>query len=535
MSTDATIIRAGRYAEIGALIRRDATALIDRWARRAAEEQPTARRVHHAVLLDDLPAFLEELGDGLAEAGDGGPPRHFQLAHLHADQRWQTGWSLAEVVRDYRILRLVVLDYLDESLDRHLRLAEIQAVGLALDEAIEVSVGRYVRNREEEFRGLEAGVRSHATALRDADRRKNEFVATLAHELRNPLAPLRNALEILRLSGDTPEAVGRVREVMSRQVEQMTRLVEDLLDVARIAEGKLALRTEPLDLRPAIDDAVQMNAPLVEARRHRLAVHLPPDPLWVTGDRARLVQVFVNLLNNAAKYTDAGGAITVAAAREGTKAVVRVSDTGTGIAADKLPHVFDLYTQLDVGADRPQGGLGIGLTLVRRLVELHGGTIAAVSPGAGRGSEFTVRLPAADAPAAAGAGREHPAAAAGPGRHILIVEDNRDGRESLAMLLELVGHRVAVAEDGPRGVEAALAVRPDVVLIDIGLPGLDGYGVATRVRAELGGGVLLVALTGHGQPDDRRLATEAGFDAHLTKPVGLTELQALLARRPAGR
>jgi CheY-like chemotaxis protein len=297
----------------------------------------------------------------------------------------------------------------------------------------------------------------------------------------------------------------------------------------------LVLRKEPLDLRVALEDAVQMNAPLVAARRHRLSVHLPPGPLGVAGDRARLVQVFVNLLNNAAKYTAAGGEITLSAAREGDEAVVRVKDTGTGIAAEMLPHVFDLYTQIDVGPDRPQGGLGIGLTLVRRLVELHGGSIAAASPGVGRGSEFAVRLPAVAAPTPADAGSEPSGEGTCTGRHILIVEDNQDGRESLAMLLELVGHRVEVAEDGPRGVEAALAARPEVVLIDIGLPGLDGYGVATRVRAALGGGVLLVALTGHSQPEDRRRAAEAGFDAHLTKPVGLGELQALLARRIPGR
>ncbi|HVK09854.1 MAG TPA: HAMP domain-containing sensor histidine kinase, partial [Gemmataceae bacterium] len=433
MSTDATVIRAGRYAEIGAIIRRDVTALIDRWARRAAEEQPTARRVHHAVLLNDLPAFLDELGQGLAAAGDGGPPPHCRLAHLHAEQRWQTGWSLAEVVRDYRILRLVVLEYLDESLARPLRLAEVQAVGLALDEAIEASVGRYVLNREEQLRRLEDGVRTHADVLRAADRRKNEFLATLAHELRNPLAPLRNSLEVLRLSGDTPAAVRRVREVMGRQVEQMTRLVEDLLDVARIAEGKLVLRSEVVDLRSVVEDAVQMNAPLVQARGHRVSVGLPPGPLGVEGDRARLVQVFVNLLNNAAKYTDPGGRITVAATREGGEAVVTVTDNGTGIAADMLPHLFDLYTQLDVSADRPQGGLGIGLTLVRRLVELHGGSIAAASPGVGRGSEFTVRLPVAVAATPPEAVPDPAGVGTGPGRHILIVEDDRDGRESLAM------------------------------------------------------------------------------------------------------
>jgi signal transduction histidine kinase/CheY-like chemotaxis protein len=528
VTTDARVIRAGRYAEIGTTIRRDATILIDRWAKRAVQEQPTAKRVHHEVLLDELPTFLWELGGGLAEAGHAGSPPHCRLAHLHAEQRWENGWSLAEVVRDYRILRLVVLEYLDECLDRPLRLVEVQAVGLALDEAIEVSVERYVRNREVQLGSLEEAVRKQGDALREADRRRNEFLATLAHELRNPLAPLRNAVEVVRLGGDSPSAVRQVRELMDRQVHQMTRLVEDLLDVSRIAQGKLVLRKCPLDLRPVLEQAVQMNAPLLEARGHRLSVFLPAEPLCVEADQARLVQVFVNLLNNAAKFSPEPGQITLSAAREGEEAVVRVKDRGTGIAAEMLPHIFELFTQIDIGPERPQGGLGIGLALVRRLVELHGGAIAAASPGVGRGSEFVVRLPAA----AATSQTAGPAATPGPpptGRHILIVEDNQDGRESLALLLGMLGHCVDVAEDGRRGVEAALSLRPEVALIDIGLPGLDGYEVASRVRAGLGQGVLLVALTGHSQPEDRRRAAEAGFNAHLTKPNGPRRVV-----RPAG-
>ncbi|VTT96735.1 histidine kinase : Multi-sensor hybrid histidine kinase (Fragment) OS=uncultured bacterium PE=4 SV=1: HisKA: HATPase_c: Response_reg [Gemmataceae bacterium] len=526
MSTDATAIRAGRYAEIGAIIRRDSTILIDRWAHRAAAEQPTARRVHHAVLLDELPEFLEELGNSLAEAGDAA--HHCRVAHRHAEQRWHTGWSLSELIRDFRILRLVVLDYLDDCMDRSLHLAEVQAVGLALDEAIETSVARYVEYREGQLQELEEGARNHAEALREADRRKNEFLATLAHELRNPLAPLRNSLEVVRLSGDSPETVRRLREMMDRQVTQMTRLVEDLLDVARISQNKLTLRQDRVDLRDAIEKAAQMNAPLRESRKHALGLAVPPVPLPVFADESRLIQVFVNLLNNAAKYTPDGGRIAVAATRDGAEAVVRVRDNGNGIPSDMLTHIFDLFTQVDLGADRRQGGLGIGLTLVRRLVELQGGTITAASDGVGRGSEFTIRLPLMEPPAE---NRSDPpaAAAATVARHVLIVEDNADGRESLATLLGLMGHRVDVAEDGPSGVEVALAVRPEVALIDIGLPGLDGYAVASRVRAALGRSVFLVALTGHSQPEDRRRAAEAGFDAHLTKPVEPEELQALIA------
>ncbi len=530
MTTDAIAIRAGRYAEIGRVIQRDTSILIDRWAKRAVQEQPTAKRVHHEILLDELPTFLWELGAGLAEAGAEGSPPHCRLAHRHAQQRWQIGWSLAEVVRDYRILRLVILDHLDEGLDRPLRLVEVQAVGLALDEAIEVSVERYVRNREEQLERLEQATRIHADTLREADRRKNEFLATLAHELRNPLAPLRNSLEVVRLAGDSPSTIRQVRDMMDRQVHQMTRLVEDLLDVSRIAQGKLVLKKVPLDLRLVLEQAVQMNAPLVQARKHRLSVHLPAEPLGVEADQARLIQVFVNLLNNAAKYTPEGGEIVLSAARERKDAIIRVKDNGNGIAGEMLPHIFELFTQIDVSVERPQGGLGIGLTLVRRLVELHGGAIAVTSSGVGQGSEFVVQLPAV-----VSTSRETgPAATDGktsPGRHILIVEDNRDGRESLALLLGLLGHRVELAEDGHRGVEVALAVRPEVALVDIGLPGLDGFEVASRLRAGLGKDVLLVALTGHTQPEDRQRALEAGFDAHLAKPVELEALQALLARQ----
>jgi signal transduction histidine kinase/ActR/RegA family two-component response regulator len=540
VSTSAQAIRSERYAEIGAVIGRDAGVLLDRWARRATEEQPNAKRVHHDVLLDDLTGFLHELAEHLASDAPS-DRRHCRSAREHGGQRWQTGWSLAEVVRDYRILRLVVLEHLDDTLDRPLRLRESQAVGLALDDAIEASVERYVLDREEQLRRLqdnfdaehrrvaEEQFSRQAAALRAADRRKNEFLATLAHELRNPLSPLRNALEAVRLDGDSPSAIREVREMMDRQVRLLSRLVDDLLDVARIAEGKISLLTQRVDLRATLEQAAQMNAPLVEARRHQLTLDIPKDQVCVEGDPARLLQVFVNLLNNAAKYTPEGGQLTLALAVEDNQAVVRVGDNGVGIPPAMLAEVFDLFTQLDVGPERPQGGLGIGLTLVKRLIELHGGTIAAASPGEVQGSEFSVRLAALPGE---GVGQERDCVSSAPSlpRNILIIEDNTDSRESLARLLRLKGHTVFVAADGREGLAVAVRDRPDVALVDIGLPDVDGYRLASQLRSQLGPATFLAALTGHGQPEDRERALGAGFDAHVTKPVELDVLEALLAQ-----
>jgi signal transduction histidine kinase/ActR/RegA family two-component response regulator len=519
--TNAQSVRAERYAEIGTIIQRDTTILIEQWSKRAVEEQPNARRVHHQDLLDDLPRLLWEMGGHLMSVGEADGAPHRRSALEHGEHRWQTGWSLTEVVRDYRILRLVVLEHLDEVLERSLRLQEIQAVGLALDEAIEASVRRYVQISEQQHQQF-------AESLRQADRRKNEFLATLAHELRNPLAPLRNTLEVIRLNGDSPESFRKAREIMDRQVEQLTRLVEDLLDVTRVAQGKLVLRKEPFELSAAVSQAVQMNAPLRMARGHQLAVSLPSEPIWIEADQTRTVQVIVNLLNNAAKFTPDGGSLEISAAREGNAAEIRVKDNGIGIPKENLTRIFDLYAQFDPVLGRSQSGLGIGLTLVRQLLELQGGSVSAESPGPNRGSEFIVRLPALperSKHAQPPENNESPARSC----HVLIVEDNRDGRESLAVLLNLLGHRASVAADGQSGIDAALELRPEIALIDIGLPGLDGYEVARRIRAALGNDVRLIAVTGFCQPEDQHRAIEAGFDSHLVKPVDRTTLEKTLS------
>jgi len=662
VSTDPRVLRAERYAEIGATIQRDVGLLIERWRERALHVQHKVPRLHREALLDHLPEFLTQLGQSLERQESSAIGPHTRSAHQHGKQRWEVGWSLSEMIQDYQLLRLVLLEYLDEVLARELDLREIMAVGLALDDAIAASVERYTAHRDEELRRVQAeytaqqqqvqqqllqwkyvfehaswGValanpadntlvavnpafarmhgypdhdlvgqplaivfapesqavfdeairQVHATGqhvyesshvrkdgtrfavltnvvglkdeagnvflraancqdiserkrleesllhqaevLQASDRRKNEFLATLGHELRNPLAPLRNALEVLRLNGADPTISRQAQDIMDRQLHQLTRLVDDLLDVSRIAQGKLTLRKERLDLRGVLTQAVQMNTPLVTGRGHRLTVRLADEPLWVEADRARLIQVFVNLLNNAAKYTPMGGEIVLTAACE-PQVVVRVRDNGVGIPPEMLTRIFDLFTQIEDRVDRSAGGLGIGLTLVRRLVELHGGTVTASSPGIGQGSEFTVRFETVSAPGpAAPAANAH---ATRP-RHILIVEDNADSRESLAQLLRLLGHRIDASADGPTGVEAALRLRPEVALIDIGLPGLNGYEVAERIRGALGAGIFLIALTGHSQPEDRQRALAAGFDAHLTKPIEMELLWELLAKRPA--
>jgi PAS domain S-box-containing protein len=369
-------------------------------------------------------------------------------------------------------------------------------------------------------------------ALREADRRKDEFLAMLAHELRNPLAPIRNAVEVMRMLGHTDPNHQRATEMIERQLQQVTRLVDDLLDVSRITTGKITFQMEPVELAIVVARAVETSRPLIEARRHELRVALPPDPVMVEGDATRLAQVVANLLNNAAKYTAEGGHIWLTVEQGLEEALLRVRDNGAGIPADLLPQVFDLFTQGDRSLDRSEGGLGIGLTLVKSLVEMHRGTVEVHSEGHGSGSEFVVRLPGLERRR----GRRqdtHEVHTARPryvSRRILVVDDSVDAADSLAAYLRMQGHEVRIANDGPAALDAAQAFRPEVVLLDIGLPRIDGYEVARRLRKEAGSTkVLLVAVTGYGQEEDRRRAQEAGFDALLVKPADLSALQRLLS------
>jgi PAS domain S-box-containing protein len=369
-------------------------------------------------------------------------------------------------------------------------------------------------------------------ALREADRRKDEFLATLAHELRNPLAPLRNSLEILKLSRVDAATVQQTRGMMERQVHHLVRLVDDLLDVSRVMRGKITLRKEPLELANVLARALETVQPLIEVQGHRLELSLSNESLPVDGDPVRLAQVIGNLLTNSAKYSEANGHIRVSARRAGTDVVLRVQDDGIGIAPDMLPHIFELFVQADHSSTKAQGGLGIGLTLARNLVQMHGGRIEAHSAGLGQGAEFTVRLPLMrrqGEAATEAADRRGTAEPVSSGHRLLVVDDNLDAATSLAVLLRLQGHEVAVAHDGASALAMAAASRPNLVFLDIGMPGMDGYEVARRLREQPGlESTKLVALTGWGQKEDRRRTAEAGFDHHLVKPLELKSLERLL-------
>jgi PAS domain S-box-containing protein len=389
---------------------------------------------------------------------------------------------------------------------------------------------------EAEREKLEGSLRRLAAELSEADRRKNEFLAMLAHELRNPLAPISNAARALRLGGGDPETLGAASEMLERQVGQMARLVDDLLDMSRITRGRIELRKEPTELAPIVDQAVETARALCTSMDQQLTVTMPPHPVYLEADPTRLAQVVGNLLNNASKFTDKGGHIWLTVEQDGDRAVIRVRDNGIGIAAEHLPRLFEMFAQVDTSLERSRGGLGIGLTLVKNLVEMHGGTVEVHSDGPGCGSEFTIRLPVVSGmpgrltqPAAVEA---IPAS----GRRILIVDDSEDSAESLALLLQLGGHDTHKAHDGLAALEAAGRLRPDAVLLDIGLPGLNGYEVCSRIRKEpWGKETMLVALTGWGQEEDRQRSKEAGFDAHMVKPVDHDALLKLLASLPAGR
>ncbi len=359
-----------------------------------------------------------------------------------------------------------------------------------------------------------------ALALKEANHRKDEFLAMLAHELRNPLASIYNAVHIVHLTSPQNPTLKRANDMIGRQVQQLIRLVDDLLDVSRVSRGKITLQKEPVDVAAVIRQAIETSQPFIAARQHQLRIKFPQQTIRVEGDATRLIQAISNVLNNAAKYTDEGGTLAVTAEQVGSEVVIRVCDNGRGIDPAALPSLFDLFYQVDRNLDRSDGGLGIGLSLVKSLVDMHGGYVEAHSAGLGKGSEFIIHLPClpeeASIPLEKASGI---AAKSARGQRVLLVDDNRDVADSMVMLLTILGHDVLVSHDGRQAVEMALRERPAVVLLDIGLPGMDGY---QACRAMRNGGLtdtLIVALTGYGQEDDRRKAADAGFDKHMPKPV----------------
>ena len=524
------------------------------------------------LLVDDQPgklmsyeAILEPLGENLIKAGSGKEA----LEHLLRSQIGVVlidvcmpdidGFELASMIREHprhqrtAIIFVSAVHLTDMDRLRGFECGAVDYVSVPVQpEILRARVGvfadlhrktqqlewlnreleRRVEERTAELTTAAECLRESEASLRESDQRKDEFLAMLAHELRNPLAPIRNAVELMRLDAAGGDEVRWIHEVIERQLAHLTRLVDDLLDVSRIRRGKLEIRPEAADIADIVRAAAEAIRPTMSARGLDLQVSLPPGPLPVRADVVRMTQVVLNLLDNACKFTPGGGTVRLAAEAVTDAVRVVVRDSGAGIHADELPHLFQMFYQSSMSRDPSQGGLGIGLAFVRRIVEMHGGHVEASSAGTGQGSEFVVRLPlpegtrrAASAPAA----RTVKGAASGPMRRILVVDDNQDNAESLAVLLKRGGNEVRTAYDGMGAVSAAQSFQPDVVLLDIGLPVLDGYQAARAIREQPGGkDITLVAVTGWGQEQDQRLSQEAGFDAHLVKPVDFATLNRLL-------
>jgi len=417
--------------------------------------------------------------------------------------------------------------------DLYRKTTELERLNHTLEERVLARTGE-LEATIAQLREREHRLRLTGEALAEADRRKTEFLAMLAHELRNPLQPIRSAVELLRKARATPDQLAWSREVVDRQVNQLVRLVDDLLDASRISNGKLELRREPVDLVPIITGALESSRALADRRHQQVNAALPQHPVYVDGDTVRLTQVFLNLINNAVKYSPNGARISIGMDTRDGEIVTRVRDEGMGIAAHDLPRVFEMFYQGSAKPDDAQGGLGLGLALVHQLVGLHAGTIEAHSEGPGRGSEFVVRLPTvvveSELPATA---RDRAAETRAPCRRILVVDDNRDAAETLAMMLRLEGNEVSTAFDGESAIAATAQFNPEVVLMDLGMPKVDGYEAARAIRRDRSAAeVVLIALTGWGGDVDRRLSEEAGFDRHLVKPVMPTELLELLSSLP---
>jgi signal transduction histidine kinase/CheY-like chemotaxis protein len=504
------------------------------WEKRVASE---AREIKLAdsALRNHLPEFLDELADWLEQDEAPGTSRMRAAAARHAAQRLDHSFQLTQLVHEYRLLRATILHLLlnTEAADQKRvetdgmakRVVELARLNAGLDFAITDAVESFVEERERRF----ADVRDQATMLRELDRRKNEFLAVLSHELRNPLTPIRNSLFLLDHAPPGSEQADRAKSVLFRQTEHLTNLIEELLDVTRISRGKVELHREVLDVRNIVRPACDDHRTLFE--QHQIDLHFddPARPAWTNADAHRLSQVVGNLLQNAAKFTPPGGRVVVSLSVANPDVEIRVRDTGIGIEAHQLERMFEPFAQVENTLARTNGGLGLGLALVKGLIEMHGGHVSANSEGLGHGCEIVVTLPLAMPPA--GAAEKAPVVTATSGTSVLLIEDNVDAAQSLADILELSGHRVRLAYDGTTGIQMARDQKPEVVLCDIGLPDVNGYEVARTLRADESlRSTRLVAVTGYAQFSDRQKAIDAGFDAHLTKPPDLDKLNKLLAK-----
>jgi signal transduction histidine kinase len=502
------------------------------------------------LLVDDLEENLLSLGallrrDGLtllmARSGDEALELLLQndvaLALIDVQMPGLNGFELAELMRgNERTRRIPIIFVTAGSADgqRRFRGYEAGAVDF-IYKPIEPDILRSkaevffeLYRQRQQIAAQRDELQAQAEALKDADRRKDEFLATLAHELRNPLAPLRQGLDILRRSPDG-EGAGDIRDMMDRQLVHLVRLIDDLLDVSRVSQGKIELRKEKIEAADVVRAAVESSRPLIDAARHSLTIDVPALPIWLDADLTRLAQVLGNLLNNAAKYTPDGGRIGLTVQATGDTVVIAVSDNGIGIPAEMQSKVFQLFAQVDNHLDRARGGLGIGLALVKQLVTLHGGTVEVESAGAGQGSRFTIRMPQASAPASR-PGAEPPQPSPARSLKILVVDDNVEVAEIAGLMLEEIGHTYRIIHDGRRALEAAKDFRPDAILLDIGLPGMDGYAVCRTLRQDDAfKRTPIIAQTGWGQDRDKMQSSEAGFDHHLVKPVTLSDLERLLA------
>jgi len=530
------------------------------------------------LLVDDQPgkllsyeAILADLGENLIKASSGREALEILLKNditvvlIDVSMPELDGFELAEIIREHpRYQKTAIIFVSAVHLTDSDRLmgyergavdyVSVPIVPELLRAKVSVFAELYRKRREAEElnRDLEQRVTVRTAELetailrqteltdqlRIADRRKDEFLALLAHELRNPLAPLRNAINILQLKESDDPDVLWCQGVIERQSVQLTRLVDDLLDVSRITLGKIKLRPQPLELASVVGRAVETSRPLIDAHRHELIVTLPDGPIRVEGDRARLTQVIANLLNNAAKYQNDGGTIALTVEREAANAVITVRDRGIGIAPELLQQIFELFTQGERTLDRAQGGLGIGLSLVKTVIELHGGSVSAASDGPGRGSEFSIRLPCLLQELDGYHSRDDADESEVPdcaGLRILVVDDSRDSAESLSKLLRLGGHEVLIAHEGEHALHLAATQQPGVVLLDIGLPGMDGYEICRRLRQGGLAHALIVAMTGYGLERDRQRSQEAGFDTHLVKPVPPHQLLKLMAAHSNAR